>query len=502
MLSMAKEFDVLHSHFIEGKGVKTIAREMGLTRGTVRKYVRDFAEQKQEILSGGDKSELLLAMSEAPRYNSAGRERTALTDGVVEIIRECLAENERKKALGQGKLCMKATDIHEYLCEQGVDISYPSVSTCVRELRQTQKEAFIKQEYQPGEVCEFDWGEARLIVAGKLQSYRMAVFTLAYSNVRWAALYRSEDSQSYIEAHIHFFRFMDGVPHTMVYDNMRVAVAKFVGKNEKVAALPLKQLSTYYGFAYRFCNIRSGNEKGHVERSVEFVRRKAFASINQFADEAEASARLAQVLERLNEGRSEDFKLERDEMLPKMPDYSSVVRIAGVVDKYATVTYRQNHYSVPDYLVGREVDILAYVEEFAVRVNGREIARHRRSYENHTYTLDLLHYRNTLRRKPGALRGSVCFGQANEQLRGLYDRFFADRPKEFIRMLGLLSDYSPEQLCRAAQTLADTGAHPQVDSLKMILGNRPDPPELPPNGEIESACEAQLRRYAKEVTAA
>jgi transposase len=499
MLSMAKKFDVLHSHFIEGKGVKTIARESGLSRTTVRGYVREFAEQKQEIIAGGDKSELLLAMSEARRYHSAGRERTALVPEVVAMIQECLDENDRKKALGQAKLCMKATDIHEYLDEKGVRISYPSVSTCVRDLSMARKEAFIKQEYRPGEVCEFDWGEVRLTIAGRSISYRMAVFTLAASNIRWAALYRTEDTQTFTDAHIRFLRWLESVPYLMVYDNLRVAVAKFVGKTEKEATVALKQLSTYYGFGFRFCNIHKGNEKGHVERSVEFVRRKAFASANTFANEAAAQDRLSQVLVRLNADKHELLTQERTAALPVSPDYSSMVRQKAVVDKFSTVVFKQNHYSVPDYLVGRDVEILAFVEEIAVRRNGRELARHRRSYENHTYTLDLLHYQETLRRKPGALKSSVCLAQANRQLREMHDRFFAANPKEFIRALALLSEYSLAQLAKAVETLNATGARMQADSLKMLLGNHPPPPELPAiQSEIELACEAQLRRYGRE----
>ena len=63
----------------------------------------------------------------------------------------------------------------------------------------------------------------------------------------------------------------------MVYDNMRVAVRRFVGLTEKEPTTALTELSIYYGFKYRFCNICSGNEKGHVERSVEYVRRKVFS---------------------------------------------------------------------------------------------------------------------------------------------------------------------------------------------------------------------------------
>lgn len=54
----------------------------------------------------------------------------------------------------------------------------------------------------------------------------------------------------------------------MVYDNMRVAVAKFIGKHQKEPTGALLDLRSHYGFTHRFCNARKGNEKGHVEHSV------------------------------------------------------------------------------------------------------------------------------------------------------------------------------------------------------------------------------------------
>lgn len=62
---------------------------------------------------------------------------------------------------------------------------------------------------------------------------------------------------------------------------MKVAVKRFVG-DEKESTEGLLQLSVYYGFEFRFCNARSGNEKGHVERTVEVARRKAFAFRDTF----------------------------------------------------------------------------------------------------------------------------------------------------------------------------------------------------------------------------
>lgn len=498
MINLAIKFEILHEHFVEGKPVKQISRELGVSRNTVRGYLREFSEQKAELIAGGDRSALLLAMSEEPKYDSQKRERRVLTEQVYEIIQQCLMENERKKELGNGKLCMKSIDIHELLLEKGFTISYPSVNNAVNELRNVRKEAFVKQEYRYGEVCEFDWGEVKLWIDSRLITFRMAVFTLAASNIRYAILYRHEDTQAFLDAHIQFFHFLGRVPLTMVYDNMRVAVAKFVGKTEKIATIALKQLSTYYGFAFRFCNIRKGNEKGHVERSVEVVRRRAFSSISRFATQKEAIQRLNETILRLNMDKSAELQLERDAMSPGMPDYTSVIRFSGMVDKLSTITYKQNHYSVPDYLVGRQVEILAMIDEIVVRYGSNEIARHQRSYDNHTYTLEIMHYRDTLLRKPGALAGSVCMQQTDTFLKILFDKYFKTSPKEFILLLHIMDRFSLHQIHKSIEALESVGAAISFDSVRMILESRD---KLQPCTEIgtvdpiEAACEMQLRKW-------
>ena len=498
MIELGKKFEVLHEHLIEGKSIKKISRESGLSRTTVKKYIREYKAQKREILEGGDKSEILLAMSESPKYKKReSKPSRVLTPEVIEIITNCLTENERKKAIGNAKLVMKSTDIHELLIEKGFRISYPSVNNCVRKLSSKVSEAYIKQSYEYGEVCEFDWCEAKLTINGKVIKYRLALFTLAATNIRWGRLYRTEDTQAFVDAHIRFFRHIGGIPLCMVYDNMKVAIAKFVGRNEKEATIALKQLSTYYGFRYRFCNIRKGNEKGHVERSVEYVRRKSFSRCWTFESESEAQVRLSDALSRMNADKKGELALEVSAMLPMLPDYSSVVRTSGLTDKFSTVSYKQNHYSVPDYLVGKEVEIQACIDEIVIKCRGNEVARHKRTYESHKYTLDIMHYRETLLKKPGALNGSLCLKQSCDSLSDIYARHFKENPKEFILSLDLLENHSVEQFAAAVETLRRSGASVSLDSLKMILGNKAYDYHPSPDNEIERACEAQLRRYAE-----
>src|SRR5699024_2567103 len=140
---------------------------------------------------------------------------------------------------------------------------------------------------------------------------------------------------------------------------MKVAVRHLAGY-EKAPTEGLMQLVLYYGFTYRFCHIHRGNEKGHVERSVDVVRRKAFSDQDTFDNLAQANQHLEAVWEKRNErpmnqygGRSPKQRLadERDHLLQAPPKWDAARITYGRVDKYATVIIDQNRYSVPDHLV-------------------------------------------------------------------------------------------------------------------------------------------------------
>ena len=97
-----------------------------------------------------------------------------------------------------------AVDIHTCLESEGYDISYGTVLRTIKSLVHTQKEAFIKAEHQPGQVCEFDWGEVKLIIDGQKRTLQMAVFTSAYSNFRMAYLF-TKQKQSVFKRLMHYF---------------------------------------------------------------------------------------------------------------------------------------------------------------------------------------------------------------------------------------------------------------------------------------------------------
>ena len=269
--------EIIIQSYREGKSQRCISRDLQISRKTVKKYIEEYelhlqeSKFKQECISG--------YLSQAPTYKGTNRSKLKLTREVQEGIDKFLEENEQKRQQGLRKQLLKSCDIFEQINLQGFDIGYTTVCNYIRSKlgKEPSKEAFIRQQYKPGEVCEFDWGEVKLYINNDLVRFQLAVFTSAYSNYRFATLYQRQDTLAFMESHVAFFDYTQGVYKQMVYDNMRVAVSKFIGKHEKEPTQALLQLRGHYRFTHRFCNAYRGNEKGHVERSVEYVRRKAFA---------------------------------------------------------------------------------------------------------------------------------------------------------------------------------------------------------------------------------
>ena len=231
----------------------------------------------------------------------------------------------------------------------------------------------------------------------------MAVFTAAYSNYRFARLYKSQDTAAFQESHADFFMHCHGTFQRMVYDNMKVAVKKFVGLTEREPTIALAELSIYYGFKFRFCNIASSNEKGHVERSVEFVLRKVFSApgCDQFETLEEANRFLQRGCMRLNSTEISN----------------------------GTVTVAKNHYSVPDKLVGKKVQVRLYTDKLIIYHDEAIVARHTRDFGSGQWEIDIYHYLRTLKRKPDALHQSTALLQADTTIKNIYEQYYSRSPK-------------------------------------------------------------------------
>ncbi|GGK00695.1 hypothetical protein GCM10007063_23750 [Lentibacillus kapialis] len=190
MITMNQKYQALILYAHEGRSMRQIARDTGIHRETVSKYVREYEKKRSRLMEGGVHVEALIeSLTEKPAYKTGNRPKRKLTSEIELRIQEFLQENQEKRHKGQTKQQKTIIDMYEALEAEKVDISYSTVRRTVRQLEHRPKEAFIKETYLPGDVCEFDWGEVKLTIGGSMHTFQMAVFTPAYGNYRWACLF-------------------------------------------------------------------------------------------------------------------------------------------------------------------------------------------------------------------------------------------------------------------------------------------------------------------------
>lgn len=445
MLKVETNHQIILLFYREGLTLRQIAKKLKIHRDTVTSRINEYERFKASPLSDQDKPRSLLNqyLKTGTVYDSTTRLKRKLSEEIIAIIDKCLAENEAKKLDGRTKQRIKKVDIHEMILAAGHSISYSVICEHISKKVLTLKEAFIRQGYAEGSCCEFDWAEVKLNLEGKYRRYYLAVFTSACSNYRFAMLFQRQDTLAFKEVHICFFEHIGGVYQQVVYDNMRVAIANFVGRTEKLPTEALLQLSHWYRYQWRFCNIAKGNEKGHVERSVEYIRRKAFGLKDTFKTFEEAQAYLLVRVSELNEKPGTDnsasasvrLDLERKGLSVHPGRMECFAGENCKVDKYSTICVGTNRYSVPDHLIGRMVFAKIYSHKIKIYDDNDMLCHHNRLYVRHSWQIDINHYLQTLQRKPGAVSGSIALKQAPPWVQLIYTNHFIHDARAFIELL-------------------------------------------------------------------
>ena len=483
MIKMVDKQDIIFQYRREGKSIREIARTLSLHRQTVTKVVREY----EASLAAENPNEALdRVLTTEPFYHKKGnRPARVLKDDISSEIDMWLAENATRRSKGMRKQCLNAKEIHRQLLEKNLVVSYSSVCKYINRVRsqdgkpRPSKDVFIHQEYEPGVECEFDWGEVKLEIRGEQTKFTMAVFTFCHSNGRYAYIFRHQDTLALMEAHRNFFKEVQGVPEVMVYDNMRVAVA--FTDDGKRPTLTMQRLTNFYRFAFRFCNARAGWEKGHVERSVEVVRSRAFKPKTKFDSIEEAQEWLTKICNQMNSEagslstHNKIFKLKEDmnALMPYPGEMGCFELVDGSVDKLSTIVYKYNHYSVPDHLSGQRVLAKIYSEKIVVYDSShKKVAEHERSYLKNDWKLDINHYLTTLLRKPGALSGSTALKQMPQKMQDLYRIHFKANGHDFLLLLKYASEngFGYEDILTAAGVVRRRGAKRlSSDQLKVAL---------------------------------
>jgi len=114
MIKLIEKQKIIISHFQKGKSQRQIAREMGLNRRTITRYVKDYERKKARLADSKEKlnkEELIADIVEDPGYDTSSRKKVKLTDEVIDRIKFYLRENETKRIEGKTKQQKKKIDM-------------------------------------------------------------------------------------------------------------------------------------------------------------------------------------------------------------------------------------------------------------------------------------------------------------------------------------------------------------------------------------------------------
>lgn len=391
---MEEVYVVRHRHFVEGVSIRRLAREMGIQRNTIRRYLRG---------------------AQAGVGKPRGVPGAPVHDAVKPRAEEILEDSKRWTA---GKQRLTAARLHELLLGEGHEVSYTVVKQIVREWKRQRKEVFVPLVYKPGDVGEVDFFEVLVDVGGERRKAHMFVMRLMHSGRDFAWLYPRQDQTCFFDGHVRAFAHFGAVPHRLIYDNLKAAVRKMLVGSERELTVRFLALANHYLFEACFARPREGHDKGGVEARGKAIRWQELVPIPSGPDLASISGAL---LERLDTRVTETFAAERDAMLllPSMPFRSARCLPGVAVSSRALVKVEGASYSVWSAWARAEVTVYAGIDEIAIRspIDEREVVHPRQPFGGRS--VDYRHYLRELARKPQALR------QVAEELITALDEPFA-----------------------------------------------------------------------------
>jgi len=463
-----EDVDRIRQLYQETGSRRKVADIIGISRNTVTKYLN-----RIEDCQNGNAEEIL------PTTRNLQRIKSALSDDVVNKIHTYLEENQKRPK----KQRLNAHQIYLTLRYNGTEISYSTVKREVRKWKQNNvfRDICIAQDYESGYRAECDWGKVHLRIKEKKSKYSLIVIVLNNSLYRFARVYPNESQTNLFHALIAWFHEIEGVPEALFFDNMKTVVTD---ASDKVFNERFLQFASHYGFQTNACNPASPQEKGTVEKSVSVIRTAAFGYRDSFSSLKEANEHLKSVLSVINNSPVshrdlvpvEGLKKEKKVFLP-LPsmDFCPYDLKYRKVDCYSTVTFERNVYSVPEYCKSEMLALKIYEDTIEILENEAIIATHVRLFGRNESSLKIEHYLSTLRNKPGALRSSKVLKKTNPCFKLLYLSHYQDKPKEFIRILGLMKENPQKDVVSAIESLLEDGIIPDYDSIRLTLDFREKP---------------------------
>ncbi|QXX73780.1 hypothetical protein MHY1_p00180 (plasmid) [Methylovirgula sp. HY1] len=486
-------------HFREHLSIREISRRTGLSRNTVRKYLRS-----------GD-VEPKFKVPERPSKLDAFADRLSAW-----LKTEANKPRKQKRTLKQ---------LHADLTGLGYDGSYNRVAAFARdwkaarqrELQTSGRGTFVPLSFEPGEAFQFDWSEDWAIIGNERTKLQVAHTKLSYSRAFVVRAYLLQTHEMLFDAHNHAFRAFGGVPRRGIYDNMKTAIDKVGRGKERDVNARFLAMASHYLFEPEFCNPASGWEKGQVEKNVQDARHRLWQPIPRFASLDALNEwlenRCKELWRQTSHGRlhgtiADIWAEEAPALMAVSRPFDGFVEYTKRVSPTCLIHLERNRYSVPASLANRPVSLRVYPEKIVVAAEGQLICEHRRiidrSHDGPGQTVyDWRHYLAVVQRKPGALRNGAPFVELPDAFRMLQQQLLR-KPggdREMVDILALVLQHDEQAVLSAVELALEAGVPTKTHVLNLLHRLIDGKPVVPPTVDAPQALtltkepKANVERY-------
>ena len=463
---------IRRERLVKGKSIKEIARDLGVSRNTVRKVLR----------SGETRFEYGREVQPRPKLG-------LWTDELDKL----LADNETRAAREQLTLIRLFEELRGRGYQGGYDAVRRYARAWAKERGHSTAAAYVPLSFAPGEAYQFDWSHEIVLLNRKPVTVKVAHVRLCHSRMPFVRAYPRESQEMVFDAHARAFEFFKGACTRGIYDNMKTAVeAVCVGKDRRFNRRFL-QMCGHYLVEPTACTPAAGWEKGQVENQVGNIRERLFTPRLQVASYDELNAWLLdRCIAYAQANRHPEladrtiwqvFEAERPQLVPVVSRFDGFRATQASVSKTCLVRFDNNKYSVAARAVGRPVEIQSYAERIVIRQDGAILGEHVRAFGRNQTIYDPWHYVPVLARKPGALRNGAPFKDwllpANLEHMRRRLKGSDDGDRQMVKILSaVLSDGLAAVEAACGEALAG-GVH-SADVVLNILARHRDPGPVAP----------------------
>jgi len=224
-----------------GKSVRSIAKELHLSRNTVRRVLKDNGIDLQ------------------PRR----KQKVSKLDPYSDYL--------TRRVLKASPHVLPATVLLTEIKEIGYSGGITILREFLRDLRQSLKpqEPLIRFETDPGKQMQVDW-----TVLDKKNHLSAFVAILGYSRKAYVEFVRDEKEFTLLRCHENAFEFFGGVPREGLYDNMKTVVIERdrYGEGKHGFQKTFQDFAKHHGFIPRLCRPYRAKTKGKVERFNRYLK--------------------------------------------------------------------------------------------------------------------------------------------------------------------------------------------------------------------------------------